>query len=361
MKREVRIGDRAVGDGAPCFITFEAGATHAGVESAKRLVDVAAGAGADAVKFQILDPDRLVADRAQPFSYQVLVDRATGARETVTEPLYDLLKRRALDADQWRTVKRHADGRGLAFFATAGFPEEVEMLAAMGCDSIKIASADIDHFPLIRHAARTGLCLQIDTGSATLGEVEAAVDVIRAEGNERIVVHHCPTGYPARTEAINLRVISTLRRMFPYPIAYSDHTPSHAMDVAALSLGANLLEKTITEDRTTRGIEHIMSLEPHEARGFIETIREVETAFGGARRTFEPAERDRRRAVRRSVHLAAPARAGSRLADVALDYRRPGHGLSPALLDQFGGARLARDLPAGHRLALGDLTTETLS
>ena len=358
MTREVRIGGRIVGDGAPCFVTFEAGATHAGVDSAKRLVDIAASAGADAIKFQILDPDRLVADRAQPFSYQVLVDRASGARETVTEPLYDLLKRRALGADQWRAVKTHADRLGLAFFATAGFPEEVDMLAAMGCDSIKIASADIDHFPLIRHAARTGLCLQIDTGSATLGEVEAAVDVIRAEGNERIVIHHCPTGYPAKTEAINLRVIGTLRAMFACPIAYSDHTPSHAMDVAALALGANLLEKTITEDRTTRGIEHIMSLEPHEARGFIETIREVETAFGGPRRTFDAPERERRRAVRRSIHLAAPARYGARLADTALDFRRPGFGLSPAFLDRHGDARLARDLPAGHRLDLGDLTTE---
>jgi sialic acid synthase SpsE len=358
MKREVMIGERAVGDGAPCFVTFEAGATHAGLESAKRLVDVAADAGADAIKFQILDPDRLVADRTQPFTYDVLVDRATGARETVTEPLYDLLKRRALAADQWRAVKRHADARGLAFFATAGFPDEVDMMAAMGCDSIKIASADIDHFPLIRHAARTGLCLQIDTGSATLGEVEAAVDVIRAEGNERIVIHHCPTGYPAKIEAINLRVIGTLRRMFPYPIAYSDHTPSHAMDVAALALGANLLEKTITEDRTTRGIEHIMSLEPHEAQAFIAILREVEMAFGGARRTFDAETRERRRAVRRSAHLAAPARAGTRLADAALDYRRPGFGLSPAVAEQYGAARLTRDLPAGHRLGLGDLTQD---
>jgi sialic acid synthase SpsE len=358
MKREVRIGARVVGDEAPCFVTFEAGATHAGLGSAQRLVDVAADAGADAIKFQILDPDLLVADRTQPFSYQVLVDRATGARETVTEPLYELLRRRALDPDQWRAVKRHADSRGLAFFATAGFPDEVDMLAAMGCDSIKIASADIDHVPLLRHAARSGLCLQIDTGSATLGEVEAAVDVIRAEGNERIVIHHCPTGYPAKTEAINLRVIATLRRMFPYPIAYSDHTPSHAMDVAALALGANLLEKTITEDRTTRCIEHIMSLEPHEARGFIETVREVETAFGGARRTFDAAERERRRAVRRSIHLAAPARAGTRLSDASLDFRRPGFGLSPSMIDALGPARLARDLPAGHRLGLDDLTTE---
>ncbi|MGH6720012.1 MAG: N-acetylneuraminate synthase family protein, partial [Alphaproteobacteria bacterium] len=181
------------------------------------------------------------------------------------------------------------------------------------------------------------------------------VDTIREEGNDSIVIHHCPTGYPARTEAINLRVIETLRRMFPYPIAYSDHTPSWAMDVAALALGANLLEKTITENRATRGIEHIMSLEPHECRAFLLTVRETETALGGPRRTFDAAERQRRLAVRRSAHLAADATAGSKLGELALDYRRPGFGLSPALIERHGGARLARDLEAGHRLALGDL------
>ncbi len=110
----VRFGNREVGDGAPCFITFEAGATHSGVESAKRLIDLAAEAGADAVKFQILDPDRMVSDRTQPFSYSVLVDRETGESETVSEPLYDLLARRALGRDEWRKVKAHADARGHA-------------------------------------------------------------------------------------------------------------------------------------------------------------------------------------------------------------------------------------------------------
>ncbi|MEX2649743.1 MAG: N-acetylneuraminate synthase family protein [Alphaproteobacteria bacterium] len=365
IRRTVTIGGRAVGDDHPCFVTFEAGATHGGVESAKRLIDVAAQVGADAIKFQILDPDRLVADRAQAFSYEVLIDRASARRETVTEPLYDLLARRALPPEAWRALKAHADARGLAFFATIGFADEIDRMVGLGCDSIKIASADIDHLPLIRHAARTGLVVQIDTGNATLGEIETAVDAIRAEGNESIVIHHCPTGYPARTESINLNVIGSLRRMFPYPIAYSDHTPSWAMDVAALALGANVLEKTITEDRTTRSVEHVMSLEPDEARRFIATLREVEAAMGGpsfapdGATEGEPSVASwRRRAVRRSAYLATPVFAGARLGDLVLDYRRPGFGLSPGFVERHADARLARDLPAGHRLGLGDLTTE---
>ena len=134
----VSFGSRRIGDGFPCFITFEAGPTHDGLASAKRLVDAAGEAGADAVKFQLLDPDRLVADRALPFSYDVLVDRSTGRTETVTEPLHDILCRRTLSTSEWRTLKRHSDDAEIAFFATALFEDEVDFLAGLGCDSIKI-------------------------------------------------------------------------------------------------------------------------------------------------------------------------------------------------------------------------------
>ena len=173
----VMFGTRAVGDGAPCFITYEAGPTHNGLESAKQLVALAAQAGADAVKFQIFDPDRLVADRKQQFTYEILADRTTGAMKTVSESLYELLARRCLKNEEWRALKRYSDGLGLAFFATVSFPDEIDFLVELGCHSIKIASADVNHLPLIRRAARTGMCLQLDTGSATIGEIEAAIDV----------------------------------------------------------------------------------------------------------------------------------------------------------------------------------------
>ncbi len=353
--RTVRFGSREIGEGHPCFVTFEAGPTHDGVASAKGLIDAAAEAGADAVKFQILDPDRLVADRRQMFRYEILVDRETGVTETVEEPLYDILLRRALSPAQWREVKSHADSRGLAFFATVGFEEEIALLEDLGCASIKIASADVNHLPLIRRAARSGMCIQLDTGRSTLGEIETAIDVILEEGNRDIIVHQCPSGYPARVDSINLRIIPTLKRMFELPVAYSDHTPGWEMDIAAVALGADLVEKTITFDRTTRSVEHIMSLEPGEMKAFVRSIRDLERALGVPRHVLTPEERRARDAIRRSVHLLEDAAAGTPLGELRVEFRRPGHGIAPDLYERLLDFRLARDLPAGHRLSLADL------
>ncbi len=351
----ITIAERKIGDGEPCYVTFEIGPTHNGVESAKRLIRHAADAGADAVKVQIFDPDRLVADKAQLFSYGVLKDRESGEIETVEEPLYDILKRRSLSNDEWRVVKAFSDELGMAFFATVGFDEDVDLLEELGCHSIKIASADVNHFPLLRRAARTGMCIQLDTGMASLDEIAAAVDVIRSEGNESIIIHQCPSGYPARLESINLNIIPTLKRMFPYPAAFSDHTPGAEMDIAAIALGANLVEKTITEDRMTRSVEHVMSLEPHEMKRFVETIREVETAIGSHQRVLHPEEIKKRDAVRRSVFLRADARAGQKLAECDVEFRRPGFGVTPDRYEEWLDRSLARDLAAGSMLTLEDL------
>ncbi len=355
VDRRVKIGSREVGDGAPVFVVFEAGPTHDGIESAKALVSHAARAGAHAIKFQIVDPDRLVADRKQPFSYEVLIDRETGKTETVVEPLYDILVRRVLSKDQWREVKAHSDREGLAFFATITFEDEVDLLSELGCHSIKIASGDVNHFPLIRLAARTGMCLQLDTGNSSLGEIEAAVDVIRAEGNESIVIHQCPSGYPAHLDSINLRIIETLRQMFPYPVAFSDHSPGDTMDIAAVAMGANLVEKTITLDRMTRSVEHVMSLEPAEMTRFVQTIADLQRAMGTPRRILHPAENARRRSIRRSVFLDAPVRAGQKLHDAKVLFRRPGFGLGPEQYEAIPEARFRRDLPAGHNVTAADL------
>lgn len=351
----VKFGKRLVGDGQPCFITYEAGPTHNGVESAKRLATLAAKAKADAIKFQILDPDRLVADRSVMFEYEILVDRATGQTQRVAEPLYDLLARRALSRQEWTAVKAHCDGLGLAFFATVGFDDEVAFVSDIGCDSIKIASADVNHFPLIRRAASTGMCLQLDTGNATLGEIEAAVDIIRASGNSNVIIHQCPSGYPARLESINLNIIPTLKRMFGYPVAYSDHTPGWEMDIAALALGANLLEKTITEDRMTRSIEHIFSLEPHDMHNFTRMMRDIEKALGSTRRILHDEERLNRRKSRRSVYLVAPVAAATSLREASVDFRRPGFGVGPDMYEALLDLRFRSNLPAGHVLRLSDL------
>ncbi|MCF8495331.1 MAG: N-acetylneuraminate synthase family protein [Alphaproteobacteria bacterium] len=355
-QKTVTFGARVIGDGHPCFITYEAGPTHDGLDSAKKLVHLAAEAGADAVKFQIIDPDRLVADKKQLFTYDILVDRETGKTETVSEPLYDILARRALSKDEWRDLKKYSDSLGLAFFATIGFEDEIRLLEELKCDSIKIASADVNHIPLIRMAAKTGMCLQLDTGNSSLGEIETAIDVIRREGNENIIIHQCPTGYPARLDSVNLRIILTLKQMFGYPTAYSDHVPGWEMDIAAISIGANLVEKTITLDRTTPSVEHIMSLEPSEMASFVKIIRDVETAMGAPRRILQPAEREKRMAIRRSIFLAEGAKKGQRLRDVKVEFRRPGFGIGPEMYDGLMDAVFTADLPSSHRLTWQDFS-----
>lgn len=351
----VKLGKRSIGDGNPCFITFEAGATHDGLETAKRLTSLAAQAGADAVKFQILDPDRLVADRKQLFTYEILADRDSGKTETISEPLYDILCRRHLSHAQWRELKKHADAEGVAFFATVGFEEEIELVESMKCDSIKIASADVTHLPLIKRAAKSGISIQLDTGNSTLGEIEQAVDVIRAQGNENIIIHQCPSGYPAHLESINLNVIKTLKSMFPYPVAYSDHTPGWEMDIAAIAIGANMVEKTITLDRTIRSVEHIMSIEPSEMDAFVKSIRDLEIAMGNYRRIMTPAEKEKSVRYRRSIYTAEPVKRGQKLGDIKVEFRRPGFGIPPNRYDELLDYEFTVDLPAGHQVAYAEL------
>lgn len=351
-----KIGCRSLGNGHPCFVVYEAGPTHDGLETAKALVKFAAEAGADAIKFQILDPDRLVADRSQLFSYEVLVDRATGELAQRSEPLYDILKRRALSKEEWGELKAFADSLSLAFFATVGYEDEVDLVMELGCDSIKIASGDVNHFPLIEYVARTGISLQLDTGNSTIGEIEKAVDVISRAGNERIIIHHCPSGYPARRDGINLRVIQTLKAMFPYPIAFSDHSPGWDMDIAAICLGADMVEKTITLDRTTPSVEHVMSLEGEDIARFVHVVRDLEAAFGSSRRIMDDNERRKRDMVRRSIFVNRDMCAGEAISVGDVDFRRPGTGIPPSELRRVISKTLRVQKGANEMLQYEELT-----
>ena len=334
--RSVDFGSASVGDASPCFIVFEAGPTHNGLETAMKLVDEAASAGAQAIKFQIFNADDLVADKQQMFTYSILKAKDTGELEEVSEPLYDILSRRQLTKDEWVKVKSHADTQGLAFFATIGFESDLNLLSELKCDSVKIASADVNHFPLLRLAARSGMSVQIDTGNADIDEIKQAVNVLESEGCRDIIIHHCPSGYPARLQSICLRMIPTLRSVFPdYPIAYSDHTPEADMDIAAVALGANLIEKTITLDRCTRSVEHVFSLEPPDMKSFIARVRDVEIAMGDDIRVLTPEQKKSRHLLRRSPYLLQNAKAGTPISDLRVQFSRPGLGIAPPVWEQL--------------------------
>lgn len=355
MTKQVPFGKRNVGPNLPVYIVFEAGATHYGLESALQLIDVAAEAGADAVKFQIVDVDRIVPDKNVMFTYEALRNKQTNETETVTESLNLILKRRELTLEEWRVVVGHCKKRGIEFFSTATNVEEIDFLASLGLGSIKIASGDINYHHLMRMAAKHPWTIQIDTGNATIGEVEAAVDVLENAGCQNIIINHCPSGYPARLDGINLRVLTTLQQMFPYPVAFSDHTPGSTMDIAAVALGVHMVEKTITLDRSIRSPEHIMSLEPAEAVGFIRTIKTVEQALGNPRRIISPEEKKCPPVARRSIVAGRDLAENMTLEQSDLEYARPGDGV-PAHLDfMLIGKTLRTAKGIGEKIYLRDV------
>ena len=325
----VRINNIELGDEKPTFITFEIGPTHNGVESAKRLIKHSVDSGANAVKFQIFDPDKIVADKKQLFSYEILIDKKTGEKKTVEEPLYDILKRRCLNIEEWKEIKDYCDKVGIAFFSTVGFEEDIELLEEIGCDSIKIASADINHFPLIRRAAESGMSIQLDTGMSTIDEVKKAIAIIEETGNKNIIIHQCPSGYPAYLESINLNIIPILKKELNYPIAFSDHSAGRDMNIAAVTLGANLIEKTISEDRTYPSVEHIMSIEPDEMKLFVQAIRDLEASMGSGVREMDEQEKGKRDAIRRSAYTIEDVKKGTLLSKVKVEFRRPGFHIQP--------------------------------
>ena len=330
MTRELKIGKHLIGDNHPCFITYEAGPTLSNLSTALSLVEEAAKSGADAIKFQIFNPDKLVVDKKQLFAYSILVNRETGELKEVSEPLYDILVRRCLSKKEWEIVKKKADELNLAFFATIGFEEDLELLKSMKCDSVKIASSDVNHFPLLRLAAQSGMNVQLDTGNSDIHEIKEAVSVLENEGCKSIIIHQCPSGYPAKLPSICLRMIKTLKDNFPkYPIAYSDHTPEADMDIAAVSLGANLVEKTITLNRMTPSVEHVFSLEPKDMKVFIERIRNLETALGSFNREITEKQKKDRKLLRRSPYTNQNVSKGENISNINVEFRRPGIGMSP--------------------------------
>jgi len=356
MKRHtIRIGDVEVGDHLPVHIVFEAGQTHTGFENARELIQAAGDAGGNAIKFQIYDTDRLISSRDLPDEYEILVNRETGEREKRVEPIYDTLKRHELSFEQWKQLKEYADTVGITFFTTICFPEEVDYLDDLGVHAFKICSGDVNHYPFLRYVARKGKPVIIDTGSSTIGEVERAVAIIRGEANDQIIINHCPSGYPAHLDSINLKAITTLRQMFPYPIAFSDHTPGWDMDIAAVALGVNMIEKTITSDRLHPDPEHIMSVEVNDAARMTGAIRDLEVALGHTRPIWTESQKEDTLLKRRSIFINKDLPSGGTIAESDIDYRRPGTGILAELANMVLGRRLKQNIPSGAMLRWQDL------
>ncbi|MEM7102968.1 MAG: N-acetylneuraminate synthase family protein [Bacteroidota bacterium] len=336
------------------YIVLEAGPTHYGIESAKQLASMAKAAGANAVKFQLLYADRLMADKSVMFSYDYLEIDDAGKEHfiTHTEPLYDILKRRELSKPEWIELKAHCDAIGISMFTTATYRDEVDFIVnELKTTSIKINSGDVTDLEFIEYCAKKGVNIQLDTGNADIWEIERAVIVAEEAGCDNIIIHMCPSGYPARLQSIHLRMIPTLKQMFPkHTVGFSDHSPGWDMDIAAVALGAELVEKTITLDRTIKSCEHSFSLEEEDAKKFVKSIREVEIALGDFRRTIPTDIKEKRKAGRRSPYALSKLETGKEITREDFEFKRPGYGITSTEFDFFIGKKLIKSIESGEAI-----------
>lgn len=319
------------------------------MELGHRLVDIAADAGADAVKFQTFDPDALAAPEAPKAAYQA--DR-TGAGESQLE----MLRRLTLPPDGYRSLQTHAAERGILFLSTAFDPGSADFLEReLDLPAFKVPSGELTNHPFLEHLARKGRPLLMSTGMASLDEVGDALTVVAAAGGTVAALFHCVTNYPAAPDDCNLRAMATMRSAFGLPVGWSDHTEGVELSLAAVAAGAEILEKHFTIDRSLPGPDHAASLEPDELRALMAGVRTVEAALGDGIKIPRPAELPLAAVARRSLHTTRALSAGTVLVAADLTALRPGTGVSPARLRQVLGRRLVRPVPAGALLQEADL------
>lgn len=335
------IGGRGVGEGQPCLVIAEAGVNHNGsLEMALQLVDAAAEAGADVVKFQTFKTERVVSRRAAKADYQ-----KTGSADGQT--MYEMLKRLELSDDEFRAIAAHAKSRGIIFMSK-GHREDIDFLVELGVPALKIDSAAVVYYSLLRKAAGMGLPVILSTGGSRLGEVEKALDLLAAHGNPPVALLHCTTAYPAPPDQVNLRAMATLRAAFGLPTGFSDHTEGIEIPIAAAALGACIVEKHFTLDRALPGPDHKASLEPQELRRMVEGIRKVEQALGDPRKRPTELEQRNMQVMRRSLVAERDIAAGERLQADMIAFKRPGTGLGEDFLDLLVGRLAARPIAAGE-------------
>jgi len=320
-------------------VIAEAGVNHGGdVELALELVGRAAAGGADVVKFQSFVTERSLTRSAPKADYQVAT---TGDADSQ----FEMVRRLELSPEDQRTIASACERAGIEFLSTAFDAESFDLLLDLGIRRVKVASGEMTNLPLLRHVAAAGLPMLLSTGMATLGEIEATLDALEAAGTprERVTLLHCTTEYPAPIEEVNLRAIATLRQAFGVDVGYSDHTTGIDIAIAAVALGATVIEKHLTLDRSMPGPDHRASLEPGELAELVAGVRRVEAALGDGVKRPGPRELANRAIARKSIVAAGPIRAGEAYSAENLATKRPGTGLSPMAWDEIVGRTAPRD------------------
>ena len=330
------------------LIIAEAGVNHNGdMELAKQLIDVAAEAGADFVKFQTFKADRLATRTAKKADYQ---NESTDIKESQ----YEMLERLELTLDMHKDLIAHCAMRNIRFFSTGFDVESLDMLASLGLDSFKVPSGEITNLPYLRHVGLISKSVILSTGMANMGEIEAAIEVLEQAGVVRtnITVLHCTTEYPTPMREVNLRAMQSIQKAFGVAVGYSDHTVGIEVAIAAVAMGASVIEKHFTIDRNLAGPDHKASLEPNELKIMVTSIRNIEFALGDGVKRITPSEAKNKPIARKSLVAKCAISRGDVFTAENLAVKRPGGGVSPMRWDEVIGRIASSDYSADDLIEL---------
>jgi len=319
------------------FIIAEAGVNHNGdLETAKKLVDAAVLAGADAVKFQTFKAENIVCRNACKADYQM---------ETTDqdESQFDMLKRLELTPQMHEQLMEYCKQKGILFLSTPFDVDSLHYLIQCGVEIIKIPSGEITNYPFLREAGRTGKRVILSSGMSTLEEVKSAVQVLKDNGSNEVTVLHCNTEYPTPYADVNLRAMLTIRDELGIPVGYSDHTQGIEVPVAAVALGAVVIEKHFTLDRNMEGPDHKASLEPEELQAMVRAVRNIEQALGNGCKEPSQSEKKNIGIVRKSIVAQRDIKAGEIFSEDTLTTKRPGTGINPMRWEEMIGKKAMRD------------------
>lgn len=332
---------RSLGPGQPCFLVAEAGINHNGdLKLARALVDAAAEAGADAIKFQNYRVEDFILDRSLTYEY-------LSQGKTVIESQYEMFRRCQLDFSQLRELKQQCTRRKTIFFSTPVSEAGLGDLLRLKVPLLKNGSDCLGHLPLIRAMARTGLPTVISTGMAVERDIAEAVTAFRRAGGNKLILMHCTSSYPTPARDVNLRKIPALAAKFRCPVAFSDHSEGLTAALGAVALGACMIEKHFTLDKNLPGPDHRFSADAAEFRSLVNGVRQLEEQLGEAALRFAPSERANRLEARLSCAAARDLESGHVLRPADTTFSRPGTGIPPKEIERLHGRRLRRAVSAG--------------
>jgi N,N'-diacetyllegionaminate synthase len=341
----IKIKNKEIGEGSPCFIIAEAGVNHNGdVSLAKKLIDTAKDSGADAIKFQTFSAKELASDFADLAEYQKNNVPSFGNQA-------EMLKKLELSSEEFEELFAYCQEKELIFLSSPFDVKSADFLEELGVLAFKVPSGEITNPLLLRHIARKSKPILLSTGMSSLPEIARALEWINSEVNNQVVLLHCTTSYPAPSDTLNLRALDTLRKEFGLLVGFSDHSEGIVADIAAVSLGACVLEKHFTLDKTMDGPDHKASLEPGELRNMIYSIREAEKMLGTGIKEPAGVEEELVKKIRRGIFASRDILKGHAISAQDINVKRPVLGVPAEDADKLMGRKAKKDIKKGSPIS----------